>query len=221
MFLLLLSVGATDLLVKAVGAKEVPWIYRARPLHIGKIGRKRVGIMWAAPGAPLTAVVMEDLIASGVTNFTGVGTLGTIQPFVRTGDLIVPSLAVRDEGTSHHYLPKGRAARPSRRTFKMIMDSCAKFGWKHYGGPIWTIDAPYRETRSKVHHFRRQGILGVDMETSVIFSLGIYRRVQTGCILVGGENLNRQSPPGPFYRDELRKSLSHAVNIAVESIGNS
>lgn len=208
-------------LVDAVEAKEVPWIYRARPLYIGRIGRTRVGVIWAAPGAALTSVVMEDLIASGVTSFIGVGTVGAIQSFIGTGDLIVPSMAVRDEGTSHHYLPRDDVARPSGKTFKMIVDSCEKSGFKHYVGPIWTTDAPYRETKSKVRHFKREGVLGVDMETSIIFSLGIYRRVETGCILVAGENLNRPNPPGPFYRDELRKSVSHAVNIAVNSVRNS
>ena len=220
-FLLSLSVGATPLLVDAVSAKEVPWIYKARPLYIGRIGNLRVGVIWAAPGAALTSVVMEDMIASGVTTFIGVGTLGAIQPFVETGDIIVPSLAVRDEGTSHHYLPKHEAARPSRKTFKAIVDSCRKSARKHHTGPIWTTDAPYRETKSKIRHFRRKGVLGVDMETSAIFSLGKYRKVETGCILVAGENLNRTNPPGPFYRDELRKSLSHAVDIAVESVTNS
>ncbi len=219
--LLSLSVGVTIPLVDAVEAKEVPWIYRARPLYIGRIGRTRVGVIWAAPGAALTSVVMEDLIASGVTSFIGVGTVGAIQSFIGTGDLIVPSMAVRDEGTSHHYLPRDDVARPSGKTFKMIVDSCEKSGFKHYVGPIWTTDAPYRETKSKVRHFKREGVLGVDMETSIIFSLGIYRRVETGCILVAGENLNRPNPPGPFYRDELRKSVSHAVNIAVNSVRNS
>jgi uridine phosphorylase len=224
--LLSLSVGATVLLVDAVDGKAVPWIYKARPLYIGRIGRTRVGVIWAAPGAALTAVVMEDMIASEVTSFIGVGTLGAIQSFIGTGDLIVPSLAVRDEGTSHHYLPKENVARPSRKTFKNIVDSCEKsglkqYGLKHYVGPIWTTDAPYRETRSKIRHFKREGVLGVDMETSVIFSLGMYRRVETGCILVAGENLNRSNPPGPFYRDELTESLSHAVDLAVESASNS
>ena len=173
------------------------------------------------PGAALTVIVMEDMIASGVTTFIGVGTLGAIQSFVETWDVIVPSLAVRDEGASYHYLPKHDAARPSKKTFKVIVDSCQKSGLKHYVGPIWTTDAPYRETRSKIRHFKREGVLGVDMETSVIFSLGKYRRVETRCILVARENLNRPNPPGPFYRDELRKSLSRAVDVAVESVSNS
>src|SRR5207253_3303451 len=73
-------------------------------------------------------------------------------------------------------------------------------------------DSPFQAKRSSR---RRYGNL------RAIFSLGKYRKVETGCILVAGENLNRTNPPGPFYRDELRKSLSHAVDIAVESVINS
>jgi len=88
----------------------------------------------------------------------------------------------------------------------------------YHVGPVWTTDAPYRETRSRIEHFRRRGVLGVEMESSAIFSIGKYRRVSTGCILVAGENLNKSNPLTPFYRDELAKSLTNAVKIAAKSV---
>jgi uridine phosphorylase len=217
-FLMSLSVGATSLLVNALNAKEIPWLYTARSLYVGKVGKTPVGVIWAAPGAPLIAVVMEDIIASGARVVIGVGTLGAIQPSIQAGDLIIPSAALRDEGTSYHYLPKDKRAYPTREVLKAIVDSCEESQFKPLIGPVWTTDAPYRETKSKIRHFQRRGVLGVDMETSMIFSMGIYRRIETGCILVAGENLTRPNPPGPFYRDELRKSLSDAVKIGIASV---
>ena len=117
--LLSLSVGATQPMIDLVRAREIPWLYRARPLYTGRIGRTPIGMIWAAPGSPLVAIVTEDLVACGVRRFVGVGTLGAIQPSIQPGDLIIPSAAVRDEGTSYHYyrrmskhvLPRG-SSRP-------------------------------------------------------------------------------------------------------------
>jgi len=111
--LLSLSVGATQLLIRETGAEEVPWIYRARPLYVGNVSGNPVGIIWAAPGAPLAAMVMEDLVACGAKLFIGVGLLAATQPEIDVGDYVIPSLAVRGEGTSYHYLPEDVMALPS------------------------------------------------------------------------------------------------------------
>jgi nucleoside phosphorylase len=103
--LLSLSVGATEPLVKETRARERPWIYRARPLYIGELWGEAIGVIWAAPGAPLAAMVLEDLIACGAKLFIGLGLLGAIQPEIEVGDIVIPTLALRLEGTSHHYLP--------------------------------------------------------------------------------------------------------------------
>lgn len=166
----------------------------------------------------MVTVVMEDLIACGVRRFIGVGTLGAIQPSIEPGDLIIPSAGVRDEGTSYHYLSKNEEARPAKIILNALVDSCKEAGVTFHMGPVWTTDAPYRETRSKIEYFRRRGVLGVEMESSAIFSIGKYRRVGTGCILVAAENLNRSNPQPPFYRDQLAKPLTAAVKIAAKSV---
>jgi uridine phosphorylase len=216
--LLSLSVGATRPMIDLVRAREIPWLYRARPLYAGSLQGSPIGVIWAAPGSPLVTVVMEDLVACGVTRFVGVGTLGAIQPAIQPGDLIIPSAAVRDEGTSYHYLSKNEQARPAKRVLKALVDSCKETSVTYHVGPVWTTDAPYRETRSRIEYFRRRGVLGVDMESSAIFSIGKYRRVGAGCILVAGENLNKSNPLPPFYRDELAESLTNAVKIAAKSV---
>lgn len=219
MFLLSLNVGATPLLVEETGAREVPWIYGARPLYIGRVARISVGVIWAAPGAPLATVVMEDLVACGVKEFVGVGSAGAIQPFIDVGDCIVPSSAIRDEGTSYHYLPPGEEALPDKRVAGLIAESCKEFGVTSHVGPVWTTDAPYRETPSKIAFFQRKGVLGVDMETSALFSLGMYRRVKVGCILAALDNLTRpRTSVGPFYTKESKGNMLRTVRISLRTV---
>lgn len=218
-FLLSLNVGATPLLVEETGAQEASWIYGARPLYTGKVVGTPVGVIWAAPGAPLATVVMEDLVACGVKEFVGVGSAGAIQPFIDVGDCIVPSSAVRDEGTSYHYLPPAEEALPDQRVARVIAESCRELGVTPHVGPVWTTDAPYRETASKIAFFQRRGVLGVDMETSALFSLGRYRRVKVGCILAALDNLTRpRTSVGPFYSKESRDTMLRTVRISLRTV---
>lgn len=213
-----LTVVATGLLVERFDAKSVPWIYRARPLYIGEVEDIPVGVIWAAPGAPLATLAMEDLVACGARVFIGVGLLGAIQPNIQIGDFIIPVEAVRDEGTSLHYLPKDVKAVPSENVASALKDACKKFGAKCRIGPVWTTDAPYRETESKMKRFKTQGVLGVDMETSAIFSLAIYRNVKAGCVLVTSDNLTTLTSVRGLENRDLKQAMEKAVKIIMESV---
>lgn len=215
--LLSLSVGATPLLIKELRAKEAPWIYKARLLFIGRISGKSVGVIWAAPGAPLTAMVIEDLIACGARVLIGVGLFAAIQPEIRVGDLVIPTLALRGEGTSHYYLPREIKAVPDREIIEVIKASCDDLGVKYFVGPIYTTDAPYRETRTMIKRLEKEHVLGIDMETSALFSVGIYRKVKTACILVASTNLARTRSIG-FYAREMSESMLEAIAVCKRSI---
>lgn len=216
--LLSLSVGAIQPLISETKAEEVAWIYRARPLYVGNVSGNPVGIIWAAPGAPLATMIMEDLIACGAKLFIGVGLLGAIQPSINVGDYVIPSLAVRDEGTSYHYLPKNVDALSSKEIIHCLQDSCEEFKVRYYVGPIWTTDAPYRETKSTINRFQRKGVLGVDAESSAIFSLGIYRKVKVGCVLVASTNLTCPRATLGLYTENLKDAMLRAVRISTKAI---
>lgn len=221
--ILSLTIIAVKPLVNCINAKEVSWIYRARPLYVGKAKDSSVGLIWAAPGAPLATFVMEDLIACGARMFVGVGLCGATQPNIRIGDLIIPTEAIRDEGTSYHYVPKDAEAIPNREVVNALQNACKMLEEKYLIGPVWTTDAPYRETKSKIEFFKAKGVLGVDMETSAIYSLAIYRKVKVGCILVTSDNLAIPIPSAiPSARGletkETRQAIEKAVRIAMEAI---
>jgi uridine phosphorylase len=198
-------------------AKEKRWIYRARPLFVGRVGGSPAGVIWAAPGAPLAAMVMEDLIACGARVFVGVGLASAIQPSVKLKDLILPSVAVRDEGTSHHYLPKECPAVPTKTILDNLGGACRKAGVRYHVGPVWSSDAPYRETPSKLDYYRRSGVLGVDMETSAIFSVASYRGVSSGCVLVVSSNLSLKKRGIGFYQEDLSGSIITTIKCSIEA----
>jgi uridine phosphorylase len=213
--LLSLTVGATRSLVRALKAKEVPWIYSARPLYVGDVEGIPVGTIWAAPGAPLAAMVVEDLIACGAKLIIGIGLTAAVSPKIKVGDLIIPSIALRNEGTSRHYLPPRVQTVPDASILKKMEQCSQKLGVRYYVGPLLTSDAPYRETPSKIEYLERNGVLGIDMETSAIFSIAIYRRIMAGCILAASSNLALSRGPG-FYAPSLRASVQNAIKVSTK-----
>jgi uridine phosphorylase len=213
-----LSAGATEPLVRITQANEKKWIYRARPLFVGRAGDLPAAVIWAAPGAPLTAMVMEDMIACGAEVFIGIGLASAIQPSVEEGDLILPSVAVRDEGTSFHYLSRDCPAAPTKGLLDDLSEACQKSGLKYHVGPVWSTDTPYRETPSKLDYYRKNGVLGVDMETSTIFSVASYRGVKSGCVLVVSSNLSSRKHGIGFYGEGLSSSIVPAVSCLIEAV---
>ena len=127
---------------------------------------------------------MEVLIAAGIRRFLVLSEAGSLNPIAGIGELIVPTFAIREEGTSYHYLPPSVIAKPSLDLLKSIKELLSKVGIPFKEGGVWTTDAPFRETPSKVHAYSKIGVLAVDMECSAIFSLSIYRKVESAALLV-------------------------------------
>lgn len=109
-------------------------------------------------GSPVASIVMEELIAFGVKEFISMGTAGTLQKNIKIGDLVLCDRAIRDEGTSHHYLPKGKYAYPSKALTDRLAESLKAQGRSFHLGTTWTVDAPYRETIAEARHYQQVGV---------------------------------------------------------------
>jgi len=107
-----------------------------------KIGIKSI----SAIGAPAAAVVLEDLIAFGAKRFIAIGAAGTLNKHLKVGDLVLCDKAIRDEGTSSHYVKHSKYSYPSKKIFSKIKKLLDESNQKYFVGPSWTIDAFYRET---------------------------------------------------------------------------
>jgi uridine phosphorylase len=163
-----------------------------------KLGFARLPI-----GAPVVAIVMEELAALGVKTFVGVGTAGGLSPALEVGQEVLCSAALRDEGTSHHYVPSGRWAYPDAEllaSLRAVLPDAAV-------GPSWTTDAPYRETAEEIVAYRAEGILTVDMEASAIFAIGAALGVQTASVFCVSDVLHGQEWEPQFQSSDLDESL--------------
>lgn len=134
-------------------------------------------------GAPAAALQFELLIALGVSRFINIGTAGGLQPETVVGALTVCTEAIRDEGVSHHYLGDAPAAvEPSPELSSAFADALVARGVAPLHGATWTTDAPFRETHAEIAHYRRQGVLTVEMEAAALFAIAQRR----GVAIAGG-----------------------------------
>lgn len=139
-------------------------------------------------GAPQTVLVLEKMIALGARRFIAVGFCGSLRSEVRIGDIVLPSGALSEEGTSNHY--PGVECAPSSELFDSLKSTLSLTGRPIHEGTVWTTDAPFRETFAKVRAFQSRGILSVDMETSAIFSVSRFRGVDLAAVLIVSDNLS-------------------------------
>ena len=152
-----------------------------------------VSIVTLPVGAPAAAILVEEMIACGMRVLIVTGSAGSLQPGVPTGSIVVPTTAIREEGTSHHYAPSDAPAVASQRAVGAVIDVLRERDVAHHVGLQWTTDAIYREHREKVDRYRAAGVLAVDMELSALYTVAAYRNVECGAVLAISDELHGDS----------------------------
>ena len=153
-------------------------------------------------GAPYAVMLLETLIAWGVRKIIFLGWCGAVSDKVKIGDIILPTFAAIDEGTSAHYgqMDTG-VSRASSSLVSMIRQVLNKNQIDFHAGAIWTTDAVYRETRQQVESRQQDGILAVEMELSALYTVAQFRQVALAGILVVSDELSSLDWR-PGFKDE-------------------
>jgi uridine phosphorylase len=167
-------------------------------------------------GAPYAAAFLEELIALGCKKFIVCGGAGVLVKDIAVGHLVIPTSAVRDEGTSFHYLPPSREVNANQYAVDAIETVLQRINMPYIKGKTWTTDAYYRETREKVELRKNEGCITVEMECSALFAVSAFRDVPLGYILYGGDDLSCDEWDSRNWhkRTDIRK---HIFKLAVES----
>jgi uridine phosphorylase len=159
------------------------------PVYALDVGDGReVTLFHPGVGAPLAVGLLEEVIALGGRRFIACG--GALDAELTLGQIIVPTSAIRDEGTSYHYLPPDAEARPSPEAVAAIERVLAERKLPYRTGRVWTTDAFFRETPGKVQLRRSQGCLLVEMEAAAFFAVAAFREVVLGQLLYSGDDLS-------------------------------
>jgi uridine phosphorylase len=206
--------------VEALGGREIGRLASelgSYPVFEVELDGRRVAVAQAGVGAPLAAGWLEELITHGGRAFIAAGGAGVLVPGLVMGHVIVPTAAVRDEGTSYHYLPASREVAPTTDALEAIVATLDARGVPYVAGKTWTTDAFYRETRDKVRRRVEEGCLTVEMEAAAFFAVARFRGVSFGQMLYAGDDLSGEAwdhrgwPHHETGRDLLLRLAAEAV----------
>ena len=168
-------------------------------------------------GAPQAVMILEKLIVLGAKKMIFLGWCGSVQEEVQIADMVVPDGAVIGEGTSAHYPLNSGGSIPSEEIVRTIEESLEAGATSFHKGLVWSTDAPYRETKEKVLSLQREGILGVDMEISALFTAARFRQVEIGALLVVSDELSSLSWKGGFSSSKFNRSRKMAAEIVAST----
>lgn len=177
------------------------------PIHALEAFGTTIAIGQPGLGAPFAAAYLDEIIALGVRKVIACGTCGVLDGGTPKGMVVVPTSAVRDEGTSYHYLPARREVVCSPEVVRMIEDVLKAHDCHYILGKTWTTDGVYRETSARVTRRREEGCLTVEMEASAMFAVAKFRGIEIGMLLhcsddVSGEVWDPRGDHGVFTGDE-------------------
>lgn len=159
------------------------------PVYEVEVHGKRLVVFHPGIGAPLGTGLLEEVIALGCTKFIACGGAGVLKSEIAVGHVVIPASAVRDEGTSYHYLPPSREVKASPEAVEAIEKVLKKHNCDYIVSKTWTTDAIYRETPAKVKLRKAEGCAVVEMEAAAFFAVAQFRGVTFGQLLYGGDDV--------------------------------
>ena len=183
--------------------------------YTGTFRGKPVSVQASGMGCPSAAIVIEELAQLGVQTIIRVGTCGGLQADLRIGDLIVAMSATPADSTALHYV--GNEPHAPTGTFEVLHEAVHQA--KHLGkpvrvGPIVSSDVFYQPDPGIVERWSARGILAVEMEAAVLFTLGALRRLRTGCLLIVSDVIVE----GEFVRisdEDMKKAVDEMTELAL------
>ena len=170
------------------------------------------GVVGCAVGASYAVLVAEQMFASGCELLVSITSSGQIAPLGRPPYFILIEKALRDEGTSYHYLPPAEYAEADGQLIDAIWPSLSVLVERVERGGAWTTDAPFRETAAAIAAARAKGLLAVEMEASALYAFARARHRPVVCFAHVTNQMAREE--GDFEKGE-----ENGATAAIELIG--
>lgn len=172
------------------------------------VDEKEVALFHPGVGAPLSAALFDELIASGCNKFIACGGAGVLGE-ITVGQLLIPQSAIRDEGTSYHYLAPAREVAAHKDAIAAIESILVEHKIDYNLIKTWTTDGFYRETKNKIKLRKSEGCSAVEMEAAALFAVAQFRGVKIAQILYAGDDLSGEKWDNRNWNNltELRQGL--------------
>jgi 5'-methylthioadenosine phosphorylase/purine-nucleoside phosphorylase len=186
--------------------------------YTGTFEGKAVSVQASGMGCPSAAIVAEELIQLGVRKIIRVGTCGGLQPDLQLGDLVIAISAAPADPTALHYTGgEPHAPTASWEIVHGAVHAAKELGKKVRVGPVVSSNVFYDPDRDRARRWSDRGILAVEMEAAVLFTIGALRKIEAGCLLT----VSDVKIEGEFVRisdEEMRRAVNEMTELALGTV---
>ena len=197
-------------------------------IFCGTLEGELVTVCSTGIGGPSTAIAVEELAACGAHTLIRIGTCGGIALPVRSGDLVIASGAVRQDGTSHEYAPPEFPAVPNTDVLLALRDAARESGLPYHTGVVQSKDSFYGQHSpsrmptsgallEKWEAWKRLGVLASEMEASTLFTVAASLGLRSGAVFLSVWNQERHEA-GLDTNDAETHDTENAIRVAVDAI---
>lgn len=216
----------TDWLVASGKARRFePWACFHTPMFAFRVDGEDFGIVPRTIGGPYAVLVAEQLAASGVELVLGLTSAGRVSPHLPLPCFVIATAAVRDEGTSYHYLSPAPVVDAPTDLRAALSDELRPLGRAVEEGMVWTTDAPYRETKTQLDAYGSAGVLAVEMQAASLFAFANTQAVPLAvvCQVTNGTDHSGGAFDKGTHDDEYRlvQALCRAGRRYIDGVGES
>ena len=187
------SADIIDDYVKLCNPPEIAQLYTANgslPVYQIKYKGKKIALFLSRVGAPACAAGLEEIIEMGAQKIVLFGCCGVLNETETKGKIILPTSAIRDEGTSQYYFPHSEEIETDKNSLNIAKDFLNEYNIPYITGKVWTSDGIYRETPNLIAKRKAQGCLGVEMECAAAIAVTQFRNIPFIQFLFGADNLD-------------------------------
>lgn len=179
---------------------------------------KKLTLFLIGVGAPVAAADLEDLHEMGCNKFIVFGNCGVLDKDIEDCSVIIPNEAIRDEGTSYHYVKADKTIKVNKKYVSEFKDILNQLGYSYTEGMTWTTDAFYRETRGKLQSRVTMGAKCVEMECAALQAVADFRGFDFFTFFYAGDNLDlpewdKRSLSGDVKLDEKSRIALLALEL--------
>ena len=160
------------------------------PIYEYMLDEEKICITMPFSTAPGAAGTIEELHAMGCNRFIICGGAGCIKENINLGEIIIPISAVRDEGTSYHYIRPSREVECHKNAVEIVKSGLEQMGIRYIVGKTWTTDAFYRETPDIIQLRKEEGCITVEMEAAAFFAVSQYYNLPLAQLLYAGDDVS-------------------------------
>lgn len=199
-----------NLVATGRAARSREWACYHTDFHLFAHDGAEYGIVGGAVGAAFAVLVAEELFASGCRLLVSVTSAGQIVPDREPPYFVLIERALRDEGTSYHYLPPSEYSDADRGLIDLVTPCLSRVAIPVARGATWTTDAPFRETAEAIDACRARKILAVEMEAAALYAFAQARRASVLCF---AHVTNRMARLGDDFEKGEAAGTRHALEV--------